>query len=404
MAVTVPARGLQTTAGRRSCLLPSSHRAFGTLGQELATSRPSIALAIALVIALAGCARPAVPSHMGAPRGIVLVIGDGMGAAHITLAKLLRGNQFQIGRMRQVGLVATRSTSSLVTDSAAAATAYATGIATANGVIGMDPDHVAHQTVLELAEARGLATGLVTTALLADATPAAFAAHDPDRAHLRAIAGQMVTSGADLLVGTGLEAFGVELPPLEELAAKGGYRAVRTASAMQAAPEGPVLAALRSGELDGADSPDARLSMVTAWALDRLARNAEGFFLMVEHEGIDTASHHGASALLEASVRSLDETVGVVLDVAERRGDVLVVVVGDHECGGLQIQGTPGEPQLVWTTDHHTGEAVPLFATGPGAAAFTGSLDNVDVGRALLAAVGSMGTSSAVRVVEGPRN
>jgi alkaline phosphatase len=367
-------------------------------------SRLSVAVVVALVVALAGCACDAVPSRMAAPRGIVLVIGDGMGAAHITLAKLLRGTQFQIGRMRHVGLVATHSTSSLVTDSAAAATAYATGIATANGVIGMDPDHVAHQTVLELAEARGLATGLVTTTLLADATPAAFAAHDPDRTHLRAIAGQMMNSGADLLVGTGLEAFGVDVPTLEELAATGGYRALQTASAMQAAPDGPVLVALRSGELDGADSPDARLPVVTAWALDRLARNPEGFFLMVEHEGIDTASHHGMAALLHASVRSLDETVGVVLDVAERRGDVLVVVVGDHECGGLQVQGTPGDPQLVWTTDRHTGEAVPLFATGPGAAAFTGSLDNVDVGRALLAAVGSMGTSIAVRVVESARN
>ena len=143
-----------------------------------------------------------------------------------------------------------------------------------------------------------------------------------------------------------------------------------------------MLAAVGSGEHDG-DSPDFPLPALATWALERVTRDPDGFFLLLEHEGIDTASHHGATARLEASLLSLDETVEVVLQFAERHGDILVVVAGDHDTGGLQLQGTNDRPQVVWTTDGHTGESVPLFASGPGATRFAGSLDSAGVGRAL---------------------
>src|SRR5690606_27871685 len=111
------------------------------------------------------------------PRGIVLVVGDGMGSAHFTLARQLRGDEYRIGTMPEIGLVATDAADNLVTDSAAAATAFATGVKTNKGYIGTDPSGAPARTVLELADARGLATGLVTTAVFVDATPAAFAAH-----------------------------------------------------------------------------------------------------------------------------------------------------------------------------------------------------------------------------------
>ncbi|NVB79257.1 MAG: alkaline phosphatase [Kofleriaceae bacterium] len=306
-----------------------------------------------------------------------------MGAAHFSLAKLLRRDRFQVGRLTEVGLVSTHSTSSLVTDSAAAATAYATGIKTANGFVGIGPDRRHHPTVLEVAERRGRATGLVTTAAFGDASPAAFAAHHDDRKDRRALARQIAQSGADLLISTGLESFGDDLPPLETVAAIGGFQAVRTIDQLRAAGDAPVLAALRSGEDDG-DSPDASLPMLAGWALEHLARDPDGFFLFVEQEGTDTASHHNACGHLQAAASSFDETVGVVLDFAEKRGDVLVVVAGDHETGGLQLTGTPDQIECRWATDGHTGGAVPLFARGPGASRFATYLDNAEVGKALL--------------------
>lgn len=330
------------------------------------------------------------------PRGIILIVGDGMGAAHFTMARSLRGDRYQIGRLPQVGLVATASANSRATDSAAAATAYATGIKTNNGFLGVDPSGASHPTVVEVAEGRGLATGLVTTARFGDATPAAFAAHVRNRRDLREIAAQLVSRGVDVLASTGLEWFGADgAPSLEELASDGGYLAVRTAAELQSAGAGPVLAVFRSGTLDG-DSPDVPLRVLASWAIDRLADDPDGFFLLIEYEGTDTASHQGNTAALRSSLRSLDETVGVVMDFALERGDILVIVTGDHETGGLQLGGTASAPQESWATVEHTGEAIPIFATGPGGTAFAGFQENTEVGNALLSLVGRMGTGSDV--------
>lgn len=342
-------------------------------------------LALLLPVVMAACApAPAVaPVSRDRPHGVVFVLGDGMGAAHFTLAKLLRRDRFQIARMPAIGLVSTDSASSLVTDSAAAATAYATGVKTVNGLVGLGPDRMPRPTVLEVAKRRGRATGLITTAGFGNASPAAFAAHHDDRKDYRELASQIARSGADLLISTGLEAFGDELPALEEVAALGGLQPARTLEELRSAGEAPVLAALRSSDHD-LDSPEAPLSVLAGWALERLARHRDGFFLFLEHEGTDTASHENASGDLEAAVQSFDETVGVVLDFAERRGDVLVVVAGDHETGGLQVKGTLDRLEYAWATEGHTGAAVPIFARGPGAAHFAKHLDNAEVGQLLL--------------------
>ncbi len=325
------------------------------------------------------------------PQGIILVVGDGMGTAHFTLAKLLRGDQFQIGRLSEAGLVATASASARATDSAAAATAYATGIRTTNGFLGVDPAGVAHPTVVEVAESRGLATGLVSTAKFGDATPAAFATHVQNRRDTPEIARQLIAQGIDVISSTGLEWFGHDgAPSLEQLASDGDYLPVRSAAELQSARSGPVLAVFRSGELDS-DSPDIPLHRLASWTINRLAAAPDGFFLLIEHEGTDTASHHNDLAALKSSLLALDETVGVVMDFALKHGDILVIVTGDHETGGLQIGGSWSEPEDQWSSRDHTGEAVPIFADGPGAEAFDGFKENTEIGNALLSFVRKMG-------------
>lgn len=353
-------------------------------------------LALLALAALSGASVPAVaaPQPVKVPRSIILIIGDGMGAAHFTAARILRASDFQTGRLPVVGLVATHSANSLVTESAASATAYATGFKTNNRMIAVDPAGSPLRTVLELAEIRGMATGLVTTTVFWDATPASFAAHARDRREAIPIARQMLRSGVDLIASTGAEKFGVDgNPTLDTLAAEGGYSLVRTAEELRnVRGSAAVLAVFRSSQHD-VDSPDIRLPILSAWAIERLSKDPDGFFLLLEHEGTDSASHNAAPAQVEASLHSLDETVGVALEFAGRKSDVLVIVTGDHETGGLQILGQADQPlQMKFTTGGHTGEAIPIFSKGPGAEGFSGFLDNTDVGKKLLALVAKMGS------------
>jgi alkaline phosphatase len=231
----------------------------------------------------------------------------------------------------------------------------------------------------------------VTTAKFGDATPAAFASHVRNRRDLAAIATQLVAQGVDVLCSNGLEWFGRNgLPTLEELAGNGGYRPVRSAAELKSAGSGPVLAVFPSGELDG-ESPGIPLGMLARWAIGRLADDPDGFFLLIEHEGTDTASHHNDLVALKSSLLALDKAVGVVIDIARTRGDILVIVTSDHETGGLQIGGSWDEPEDAWSSRDHTGEAVPMFVAGPGAEAFTGFRENTEVGQALLSLVRAMG-------------
>ena len=140
------------------------------------------------------------------PKNIILMIGDGMGVAHLTLGHLATGG-LNAERMPVGGLVKTFPFGGMVTDSAASGTAMATGHKTRNGMISISPEGDTLRTVLEFAEARGMATGLVATSQITHATPAVFAAHVSDRGMEEEIARQMTGSGVDVLIGGGWSYF-----------------------------------------------------------------------------------------------------------------------------------------------------------------------------------------------------
>ena len=189
----------------------------------------------------------------GSPRNVVLMIADGFGPASATLAAAAKGAPLALDSLL-VGSVETSATDSRVTDSAASATAYACGIKTYNGAIGVDADGDPCRTVVEAAEARGMATGLVATSRITHATPASFAAHVPQRADEAEIARQLAGSGVDLLFGGGLRFF-TEAPekrllraapdPLVETMAAEGWALARTRAeydALGALPAAALLA------------------------------------------------------------------------------------------------------------------------------------------------------------------
>jgi alkaline phosphatase len=352
------------------------------------------ALTAALVV-VAGCAHLPGPTS-ASPRNVILMIGDGMGVPHVTAGKIVAGN-LAMERLPVGGLVTTWSQDRLVTDSAAGATAYATGHKTKNGALSVTPSGEPLKTVLECAEERGMATGLVVTCSVAHATPAAFAAHVDDRDNYCEIARQTTASGVDVLFGGGSSFFIPQGEPgsarsddLDLLGTLRGRMSVAlsaeefrklgdvTAAAALLAPENPPVAAER----------DPSLPELAEKALTILSKDEDGFFLMIEGSQIDWAAHDNHSDELVSEVLDFDRAVGVAMDFAERDGRTLVVVTADHETGAYAILDGSIERHEIsrphFGTDDHSASMVPLLAYGPGSDTFGGIEDNTDVGRTLM--------------------
>lgn len=287
------------------------------------------------------------------PKNLILMIADGCGPASITMARdyaqaVLGRAELALDAM-QTGAVRTGSTSSRVTDSAAGATAYACGIKTYNGAIAVDTAGRPVATLLEAARARGMATGLVVTSRITHATPAAFAAHVPQRAMESEIAAQMLAQRIDVLLGGGWAYF---LPSAEggrrtdhrnllREAEQAGYQVVRTAHAFRQGLRRPVLGLFGPDhlpyEIDRNPEDVPSLAEMTRAAIALLQKDPDGFFLMVEGSRIDHAGHANDAATHVREVLAYDEAVAVALEFARRNGQTLVVSVADHETGGLSL-------------------------------------------------------------------
>jgi alkaline phosphatase len=324
-------------------------------------------------------------------RNVVLLIGDGMGFAHVLAARSeIAGLNRRLGfeRMPVTGWLTTHEADSLIADSASTATAMVTGVKTARGNLSIDAEGRPLRTVLEAAVGRGMAAGLVTDSYLWDATVAAFAVHTTRRDYAE-VAAQMGRSGVEILFGEacpecfgGDEAFARVVGDLEN----GGYAVVSSWDAVAAlAPSGGKVAGLfAGGAVADRDLPPS-LEQLAAFSLERLAADPDGFFLVVETEETDTASHRHRLHRMVEGIRSLDEAAAVVLDFARRDRRTLVLLTADHETGGLSlVSGDQGEKLGVrWSTWGHTGLPVPLFAYGPGAERFAGARDDTEIAQLL---------------------
>lgn len=348
----------------------------------------------------------------GQAKSIILFIGDGMGANHRLAAQWL--SLGQDGALEMDGLpvtatIDTASANSSVTDSAAAATAMATGVRTDNGVIGLDPDGEVLETILEQGSARGRSVGLVTNVQLSHATPAGFAAHVSNRSMMTEIAAQLLDAEVDVLLGGGEDEFlpedttGCHPEPGERsdgrnLVAEAlavGYSLVCDDSelaALDPATSGKILGLFSDEGMPRPYSPT--LAQMTDHAINLLARDPDGFFLLVEGGQIDWASHGNDASNAIDDVVGLDQAVAVGLAYAEADPSALVIVAADHETGGMDLSlsssGSPDEdgPFLMpdgtpfyvdWTTTGHTAQDVPLTAVGPAADRLSGSRLNTEI-------------------------
>ena len=328
-----------------------------------------------------------------APPRVILFIADGVGNGHWTVARLVREDLAVTGFAAH-GLVDTRGSDHVVTGSAPAATAYATGVRSRMRAIGLGPDLEPRTTVLEYAQQRGMATGLVTTTMLTDATPAAFATHYPKRDHL-AVARQLATASVTVLLGGGRMMFNrarVEGERTALDAMRLRYTYVETPDALNTIDPDTVMALLglfAEEDLAPASRRRPTLAEMTVTALRVLSRDPDGFFLLVETEETDTQAHDNAPFDdVAAEMLAFDDAIRVAAEYRRRHPGVLVLVTSDHEAGGVSVhEDVHGALVLQYATTGHTAGLVPIFADGPGATQFGGVIDNDEIGRRLISIV-----------------
>ena len=287
------------------------------------------------------------------PRNVVFFISDGCGPASFGLAREFQREKDGIPKLDidryNRGSVITFADSSRVTDSAASATAYACGIKTYNGAIGMNSYRESVETVLEKAEKAGYNTGLISTARLTHATPAAFSSHVIARAMEHEIAVQQLEQGIEILMGGGHAFFsspevGGNRPDSLDLIQRAidkGYHNVTNRSEMMAADELPMIALFTPGmmayEIDRDQETEPSIAEMTVKSLELLAASDKPFFIMIEAGRIDHAGHANDPGAHIHDVLAYDEAWQAAVDFARSDGETLVVGTSDHETGGLTL-------------------------------------------------------------------
>lgn len=320
------------------------------------------------------------------PLNVVLFLGDGMGTSHLLAARAeLVGlnRRLQLERMPITGWLNTHARTSLGTDSAASATALATGEKVRPGRLSLTKDGVPLRTLAEEAIARGMSVGVITDSYLWDATTGAFLSHVESRREYSEVARQMAASGAELLVGTVRGDFvetSEEGQATLQVFTDAGFSLARDWQTLEQRQTPGKLVALFPKDHISDRQRTPNLSLLVDLAIERLSRNPGGFFLVVETEETDTASHAHDFQRMVRGVQSFDEAVAQALEMAREERHTLVLTTADHETGGLLLlNASPGDRlEVEWGVTGHTATPVPLFAYGPGAELFSGAYDNTE--------------------------
>lgn len=327
------------------------------------------------------------------PPAVILFVGDGMGPRHVVGGGIYANGEAGSLRMETLPYQGRLRTASLsgITDSAAAATAYATGEKTWNRRLGLDRDEVELLNLTEMARARSMSVGIVSTDTLTGATPAGFLVHTRSRGDTDEIAAQTVAELPDVLLGGGS---GVLAP----LLTGADVQLATTAAELLAATveDRPLVGLFAEEEMpwvaDGlGEAPT--VAQMTETALSHLEDAPNGFFLVVEGARIDHASHGNREDRVHLETVAFDEAIAAAMAWAESRDDVTLVVTADHECGGMIVAdtGAAGEtPETSWRWKQHTNADVPVFGMGDRASLIDGQrLDALWVHEVLSAAIES---------------
>lgn len=312
-----------------------------------------------------------------APKYIFFFIGDGMSISQVRMAEAalhapgfkeqyagatlrpLKQDKLYMSSMTATGMATTHAENRFITGSAAAATALATGQKTTINTISMNGDRTRNlETIAEMSKKKGMKVGIITSVSIDHATPACFYAHVQDRNYYEAIGEQLVKTGFDYF-GGGTVRFNKyknkTLEQFKQMAAAEGYTYVNTRKEFDAlnAKSGKVIASIKmldtytgdggalpyNIDLSTLPSADDRISLAdfTKKGVE-LLYGKKGFFMMVEGGKIDWTCHANDAVSGVYETIAFDEAVGVAVDFYKAHPDeTLIIVTGDHECGGLTL-------------------------------------------------------------------
>lgn len=298
--------------------------------------------------------------HKGKPARYVFVfVGDGLGIPHRQAPEAflaaMEGKAYGDVKMTMntfpaQGVTTTYANDRFIIGSAASATALASGFTTNIGFIGMGPDLRPVRSIAQMAKEKGMKVGIVSSVSIDHATPAAFYANQSHRSMYHEIAHDLADSGFDYFGGGGLkdpEGKKSKAPKgdaLEKARSK-GYTIATDRKSFEKVKPGQKLIAWNAKLPDGkalpyamdASGEDISLAEFTRKGIE-LLNNSKGFFMMVEGGKIDWASHANDAAATIHDTLAFDAAIDEALAFAKKHPkDTLIVVTGDHECGGMSI-------------------------------------------------------------------
>jgi len=318
----------------------------------------------------------ATAANANQPKYVFFLVGDGMSTSQIQATEaylttvnggsareaedlLKTENRLNLSKMPVAGIQTTYDAHALMTDSASAGTAFACGIKTLSGVIGMDDSKTkSYKSIAQLAKEQGRKVGIISSVSLDHATPASYYASVPSRSHMNNIGTQMAATGYEFFGGGGLArptsgGSGDTNNNVWDLLAANGYEVRDTRESILALKNNPrdkVVcinpwlqdSAAMPYEIDRINTQNTNLSLaeMTEVAIANLysRRGGKGFFIMVEGGKIDWACHANDAMAAIHDTLDFDRAVGVALAFLKKHPmETLIVVTGDHETGGMSI-------------------------------------------------------------------
>ncbi|MCF2443163.1 alkaline phosphatase [Dyadobacter sp. CY345] len=312
-------------------------------------------------------------------KNIILLIGDGMGLAQIYAGLTANHGELNLSQFLNIGFSKTAAADSYITDSAAGATAMATGQKARNRAIGVDTNNIPLKNLPDIIKPLGIKTGLISAGNITDATPAAFYAHQPERSMDSTIALDFLKSTVDIMIGGGTMVFNKHKVS-DSLRTKG----------FQVSNQWKDLASLKAPFVLLDDSKtvsmlSGRGNFLTesfAKTQQTLSKSGKGFFIMAEGAQIDYGGHANKVPYVVTEMLDFDQLIGEALKFADSNGETLVIVTADHETGGLTLLDGDLKKGYVdgsFSTNDHTAIMVPVFAYGPHALDFRGIYENTEI-------------------------
>lgn len=303
-----------------------------------------------------------------APKNIILLIGDGNGLSQISATSIANGGHLSLTQLKKIGFIKTHSSDDLTTDSAAGATAMATGKKVPNRAIGVDSTGNSIPNLTEVLDEKGFSSALITSDEITGATPASFYAHQKDRSMSQEIFEDFTKSSVDIFIAS--PGSNMNQSPL------GNFKLVNEIDDLKEKSKG------RVGFFFSSDTTPVPLCVALINVIENLEKRNQPFFLMVEGAKIDSYGHaNNISGLVKEGI-AFDRAIAEALKFADADENTLILITADHETGGLTIpQGNLKQNRIEadFTTDDHTATMVPVFAYGPRSQQFQGVYENSEL-------------------------